>query len=280
MGERPLVQWSFLQYKKLSKNAPSPVQSLLHSATQIGSKILIYGGCDYYGEAQAQLLLYDTISFQWSSPSEVTDFQEDHPGGRYGHSATLVEMHPPKIMVYGGMVGGGTFEFDAPDSAESSVGNELERSFMSWRRKGKKGNLLEETDDAVYFLTLNSDKWVWSKPLVHGNKDSKPLARAEHSACKTGTNEITIFGGWAGKPMNDLWTFNYVDMEWRVTVSSGIHPRPRYRHTAEIVGNKMYILGGSENNDDIADTSRNLGVHELCLDTMQVSKIIKRCNCW
>lgn len=175
-------------------------------------------------------------------------------------------------MIYGGMVGGGTFEFDAPDGMdEANQKDVIERTFMSWRRKGKKGNTFEETDDAVYFLTLNSDKWVWSKPLVHGSKESKPMARAEHSACKTGTNEITIFGGWAGKPMNDLWAFNFIDMEWRVTVSSGIQPRPRYRHTAEIVGNKMYILGGSDNNDDVAESSRNLGIHELCLDTMQWS---------
>ena len=264
------MQWSFLQYKKLAKNVASPVQCLLHSATQIGSKILIYGGCDYYGEPQNQLLLYDTVTYQWSSPGESTEFQEDHPGGRYGHTAVLVEMHPPKVMIYGGMVGGGTFEFDAPDGVDPAS-EAPERSFMSWRRKGKKGHSIEETDDAVYFLTLNADKWTWSKPLIHGGKETKPLARAEHSACKTGTNEITIFGGWASKPMNDLWTFNYVDMEWRVAVSSGIQPRPRYRHTAEIVGNKMYIFGGSDNNDDIAENSRNLSIHELWLETMQWS---------
>jgi hypothetical protein len=66
-----------------------------------------------------------------------------------------------------------------------------------------------------------------------------------------------------------MWTFNFVDMEWRVTISSGIQPRPRYRHTAEVVGTKMYILGGSDNNEDIAEESRGLGIHELNLETMQ-----------
>ena len=44
----PLVQWSFLQYKKQSNginNNSEPIECFLHSATQIGSKILIYGGC-------------------------------------------------------------------------------------------------------------------------------------------------------------------------------------------------------------------------------------------
>ncbi len=242
----------------------------LHSATQIGSKILIYGGSNYYCEAQAQLFLYDTVTYQWSAPGDVSDFQEDHPGPRYGHSATLVGMHPPKVMVWGGMVGGGTFEFDAPDSAvetEPAAG----RTFMSWRRKGKQTNFIEELDDAVFFLELNHDKWVWKKPLVHGNHLSRPPARAEHSACKTSVNEVTIFGGWGTRPMNDLWSFNFVDMEWKQVVTQGIHPRPRYRHSCELIGFRMFILGGSETNDDVADGSRMLAIHELNLTTMQWS---------
>ncbi len=58
-------------------------------------------------------------------------------------------------------------------------------------------------------------------------------------------------------------------MEWRVLVSSGIQPRPRYRHTAEFIGSNMYILGGSDNNDDIPEQSRNLTIHVLSLTTMQ-----------
>lgn len=266
---RPLVQWNFLQYKKSGKSSVAPSQCFLQSATQIGSKLLFYGGCDYYGEALDKLFLYDTTTFLWSSPEDATEFQEDHPGGRYGHVATLVEMHPPKIMVYGGFIGGGTFEFDAPDGMHEDTSGS--RSFMSWRRKGKKGQLNEETDDSVYFLTLNAEHWLWSKPLIHGNKDAKPPSRAEHSACKTATNEVTIFGGWADRPLNDLWTFNYVDMEWKPTITSGIQPRPRYRHTAEVIGNKMFVLGGSDNGKDVAEDCKYLAVHELALDTMQWS---------
>jgi hypothetical protein len=270
MEDRPLVQWSFLQYKRTNKSCSAPTPCFLHSSTQIGSKILVYGGCDYFGEGQNQLLIYDTASFLWSSPKDATEFQEDHPGGRYGHTATLIEMHPPKVMVYGGMVNGGTFEFDAPDTPDAHAStSSMQRNFMSWRRKGKKSTFFEETDDAVYFLTLKADQWVWSKPLIHGGKESKPQPRAEHTASKTGTNEVTIFGGWASQPTNDMWTFNTVDMEWRLAVSSGIQPRPRYRHTAEVIGHKMYVLGGSENSDDVAEDARSLGLHELNLETMQ-----------
>lgn len=142
---------------------------------------------------------------------------------------------------------------------------------MNKRRKGKQSHASEDTDEAVYFLTLNADSWTWSKPLVHGSKNSRPSGRAEHSACKTGTNEVTVFGGWAQKPVNDMWAFNYVDMEWRLVVSSGIQPRPRYRHTAEVVGNRMFVLGGSDNGEDVAEGARHLGLHELNLETMSWS---------
>ena len=174
------------------------------------------------------------------------------------------------------MVGGGTFEFDKPDGVDGF--DDEQRPSMMERaispmivRQGRKANIIEDVDDSVYFLTLNADSWVWSKPLVHGNRDSKPLARTEHTICKTGTNEITLFGGWVNKPMNDMWTFNFVDMEWKLAVSSGIQPRPRYRHTSEVIGLKMYILGGSDNGEDIAEVSRYLSLHELNLDTMQWS---------
>mmetsp|Transcript_24814 Transcript_24814/g.41342 ORF Transcript_24814/g.41342 Transcript_24814/m.41342 type:complete len:601 (+) Transcript_24814:73-1875(+) len=272
-SDRPLVQWSFLQYKKGGKNTIAPIQSFLHSTTQIGSKLLVFGGCDYNGDAQSQLLIYDTTAFQWSSPGDATDYQEDHPGARYGHTATLVEMHPPKIMVYGGMIAGGTFEFDAPDGVDTPGPSEFEdmgRSLMAWRKKGQK-SVVEDSDENVYFLTLNAEHWTWSKPIVNVEKSVKPPPRAEHSACKTGTNEVTIFGGWSSQPCNDMWTFNYVDMEWKPTVSSGIQPRPRYRHTAEVVGLKMYVLGGSDNNEDVSAGAVYLGIHELSLETMQWS---------
>ena len=80
MEDRPLVQWSFLQFKKTSKTGIAPTQCFLHSATQIGSKILIYGGCDYHGEAQKQLFLYDTSTHNWSIPVNGEEFQEDNPG--------------------------------------------------------------------------------------------------------------------------------------------------------------------------------------------------------
>ena len=123
----------------------------------------------------------------------------------------------------------------------------------------------------VYFLELFSDNWNWSRPMVNKGIGEKPQARAQHSANKINSNEIAIFGGWTDRPTNELWFFNFVDMEWRRPAASGIIPRPRYRHTSEVVLGKLFILGGSDSGDDNTDGARHLSFHELNLDTMSWS---------
>ena len=180
-------------------------------------------------------------------------------------------------MFYGGMVSGGTYEFASPSSAtddhqtsdDPMLSSDIfDKAFMSLRRQGKKAELVEETDDAVYFLSLTADKWVWSKPLVHGSRQQKPSGRAAHSACKIGSNEVAVFGGWSERPLNDLWSFNYADMEWRLLSTQGVTPKPRYRHTSEFLAGKLYIFGGSDNARDVADGCSYLSLHELAMDSM------------
>ena len=66
---------------------------------------------------------------------------------RYGHSAVLVEMHPPKIMIYGGLIDSKTFEFDVPDSLATDENEKSEQTndaidsnaFPTARYKSRKG---------------------------------------------------------------------------------------------------------------------------------------------
>lgn len=297
MDEHALVSWSFLQYQKSS--ALAPAQCFLHSMTQIGSKLLLFGGCNYVGNAEKNMFIFDTKTFQWSTlkTSFNTDLESD-PGMRYGHAAVLIEMHPPKIMVYGGMVDGSAFNFEGEDTslemqvesadhyvsdAEKAKEREREskealpagqtRNAMQARRKGQKS--AEEFDDAVYFLTLNNNAWEWAKPIVRSKEGSlRPMGRTEHSMTKIDTNLTMVFGGWTrdGRPQNDMWTLDYQSLEWQEAATSGILPRPRYRHTCEVIGRRLFILGGSDNGeDDASKASRNVscGLSVLNLDTME-----------
>ena len=146
MNEVP--QWVFLNYKgRKTENSPPPV--FLHSCTQIGGKFLVFGGCNEYGEAESSLILYDSSTFLWhSAPVDADSFQEDFAGPRYGHSACLVDSHPPRVMIYGGLVGGDAFEFDAPngldaddsfDGESNTSGGGMSRWFR--RRNAKRWNV-------------------------------------------------------------------------------------------------------------------------------------------
>ena len=307
-----MSQWAFLNYKgKKTEKSPAPV--FLHTATQIGAKFLVFGGCNGDGEAEGSLSLYDSNTFLWhSAPVDATSFQEDYPGPRYGHSSCLVDNHPPRVMIYGGLVGGDAFEFDAPNGLmedgsggkfgggpPSPVGKSSWLSRTSNRkRKGVKSKEdvgAQDFDDRVYFVELHKEKWIWTKPLIMTTAAAKsissssrssssrssssdgygtsanltPAARAEHACCKTGTNEVSIFGGWTEQgPCNEFWAFDTNAMSWRVVVGSGIQPRARYRHTMECIDKKVYVLGGSDNTSDNAARAMHLlGVSVFDIDT-------------
>lgn len=302
MGD--IVQWQFLTSKRKSLMSRTvelgPVPSFNSSWTPIGSRLLLYGGCDYDGEPLEQVFLYDTKAYQWISPEGVlgeNSYEDASPGKRYGHCCVLVEMHPPRLMLYGGMVKSeSTYdesEFDAPDtlgdSFSSNDGADLqgldgvfEHGLMGWRnkwstRKAKNSNFgAEELDGSLYFLTLaQNGSWSWSKPLI--NSKIRPPSRTDFSIVKVRTNVCMMFGGYTSdnKVVGDLWSLDYQNLEWREEAVSGIKPRPRYRHTAEVIGNKMYILGGVDNGDDDATQSKGstfATINVLNLETMEWSQ--------
>ena len=103
---------------------------------------------------------------------------------RYGHSATLVDMHPPRIVVFGGMVGGNTYSF------EGGRGGNSRHTRKKSLTRGQQ-NLQEEPDNGVYVLECMKETWTWSKPLIKGKK--RPLARSEHTATKVIKDPPTPF---------------------------------------------------------------------------------------
>ena len=280
-----------------------PGRRFQHSSSGLGSHTLVFGGCDASAMATDDMLLYDSVAYSWI-PADVevsSATVEQSPGKRYGHKAVTVGMHPATVLIYGGFVtnaGAGTYEgFDTPDHFEDSfssdydghVGNigedpraglegVFERTFMGLRQtnrfRGQKeliNDRTDEMDESVYILTLNNrSEWRWSKPLT---SKASPLSRTEFSMVKVSTNKVMVFGGYtrANQVANDLWTFDCQDMEWTEEIVSGIKPKARYRHTAECVGSKMFILGGVNNGEDDVSLCRHIGLSVLDLSTLQWS---------
>ncbi|XP_042693782.1 host cell factor 2 isoform X2 [Centrocercus urophasianus] len=120
------------------------------------------------------------------------------------------------------------------------------------------GGLANESEDSnnnvprylndFYELELQHGSGVvgWSIPVTKG---ILPSPRESHTAivyCRKdlGVPKMYIFGGMCGCRLNDLWELDIETMTWSRPETKGTVPLPRSLHTANVIGNKMYIFGG------------------------------------
>ncbi|ETI47587.1 hypothetical protein L916_07974 [Phytophthora nicotianae] len=83
----------------------------------------------------------------------------------------------------------------------------------------------------------------WSRLQAVG---AVPSRRFGHSGVvHSETNRLIVFGGWDGRDtLNDLYEYSFVTNEWRKMETTGNSPPHRYRHTAVIFGDNMFVFGG------------------------------------
>ena len=93
----------------------------------------------------------------------------------------------------------------------------------------------------MYRYDLKLTKWE----LLHA-KGSVPSRRFGHSgAVHEGSKQLIVFGGWDGKDtLNDLYSYSLHDKEWKRSETTGTPPPHRYRHTAVVFENSMFVFGG------------------------------------
>ncbi|KAL7678827.1 putative kelch-type beta propeller [Plasmopara halstedii] len=83
----------------------------------------------------------------------------------------------------------------------------------------------------------------WSRMDAQG---AVPSRRFGHSGVvHSDTNRLIVFGGWDGRDtLNDLFEYSFVTNIWNKMETRGICPPHRYRHTAVIFGDNMFVFGG------------------------------------
>jgi hypothetical protein len=102
----------------------------------------------------------------------------------------------------------------------------------------------------------------WSTPVVAGDGragDRYPSKRRAHTACFF-RNGIYVFGGGDGvRALNDVWRLDVADtnkMSWKLISPPGEgddKPKARGYHTANMVGSKLIIFGGSDGGECFGD---------------------------
>lgn len=194
-----------------------------HTTTMIGSNVFVFGGCDSRA-CFNQLYVLDADSFYWSTPHVVGDV----PVPLRAMTCTAVGK---KLVIFGGGDGPAYY------------------------------------NDVYVLDTVN---FRWSRPRIVGDKI--PSKRRAHTACLY-KNGIYVFGGGDGvRALNDIWRLDVSDMSkmsWKlvsgpsddtaVGAASGtkgkkdLRPKARGYHTANMVGSKLIIFGGSDGGECFND---------------------------
>ncbi|TEA22489.1 Host cell factor 1 [Colletotrichum sidae] len=187
-----------------------------HTTTLVGSSIFVFGGCDSRACFNV-LYVFDADAFYWSVPHVTGDV----PVPLRAMTCTAVGK---KLVIFGG------------------------------------------GDGPAYYndiYVLDTTNFRWHRPKIIG--DRVPSKRRAHTACLY-KNGIYIFGGGDGvRALNDVWRLDVSDMNkmsWKLVSGPerapppGVRetrPKPRGYHTANMVGSKLIIFGGSDGGECFND---------------------------
>ncbi|MGH0115678.1 UNVERIFIED_CONTAM: hypothetical protein FKN15_038001 [Acipenser sinensis] len=201
------------------------------------------------------------------------------PSARESHTAIIYSSkgsYSPKLYIFGGMRGyrlGDLWQLDLETMTwtvpETKGPSPLPRSLHSANVIGNNftlfgnkcylfGGLANDSDDPnsnvprylndFYELELQAVSGVkgWNIPETKG---TAPSARESHTAIIYSSKgsyspKLYIFGGMRGYRLGDLWQLDLETMTWTVPETKGPSPLPRSLHSANVIGNKMYIFGG------------------------------------
>jgi len=105
--------------------------------------------------------------------------------------------------------------------------------------------------DTVFVLDTHTRSWT--RPTIMG---TTPACRRAHTAVLY-QQKIWIFGGGNGMTaLNDIWTLDVSSMskmKWEKIETSGRRPDARGYHSANLIGNVMIVVGGSNGKDLFTD---------------------------
>ncbi|KAK3329439.1 hypothetical protein B0H66DRAFT_24754 [Apodospora peruviana] len=196
-----------------------------HTTTLVGSNVYVFGGCDSRACFNA-LYVLDADAFYWSVPQVVGEV----PVPLRAMTCTAVGK---KLVIFGGGDGPAYY------------------------------------NDVYVLDTVN---FRWSRPRILG--DRVPSKRRAHTACLY-KNGIYVFGGGDGvRALNDIWRLDVSDitkMSWKLisgpsssggssesnrspaTATKDLRPKARGYHTANMVGSKLIIYGGSDGGECFND---------------------------
>ncbi|XGW25544.1 hypothetical protein V3C99_006726 [Haemonchus contortus] len=258
----PPVKWK----KVVNSSGPSPRPRHGHRAVAIKDLMIVFGGGNE--GIVDELHVFNTTTKQWFVPS----VRGEVPSGCAAYGIVCNGTH---IFTFGGMVEFGRYTNDL---------YELQAARWEWRKLRPRpprtggsgpcprlGHSFSLASNQVCYVfgglandspdpKLNSSTYLddffsidirgpvgslqWEQPVTYG---MRPSARESHTAVVLETDsrrQLIIYGGMNGSRLNDVWILDIDSMTWDSPVIGGIPPMPRSLHTANLIGQRMYIFGG------------------------------------
>ncbi|PRP87047.1 hypothetical protein PROFUN_04783 [Planoprotostelium fungivorum] len=207
-----------LEWQQAYVKGLTPAARSRHTASRISSGILIFGGGDD-GRTQNDLFLLDLVVMEWKN----IKLDGPSPSPRWGHSVSPAS--DQNLIFFGGHSG---------------------------------------TDMLQDLWMLNTEDFIWQQLKPNGAigvSDSQPPTypskRAGHVSAPIG-RRIFFFGGGdgVGNVFNDVWILDMTspDMHWSNPTLSGNAPTPRGAHTINVIGSKLIMFGGGDQQKRKVDT--------------------------
>ncbi|XP_043943135.1 host cell factor 2 [Protopterus annectens] len=188
-----------------------------HSLVCEGTRILMFGGIVEHGKYSNDLYELQASYWLWKKLNPEPPTSDSLPCPRLGHSFNL---HGNKCYLFGGLTNDG-------EDLSSNIPRYLNDLYELELRPGSGvvgWKVLDTKGDPPYPRESHTS-------VVYCKKDS----------CKT---KLVIFGGMCGCRLDDLWELDLETMTWSRIETKGPVPVPRSLHTADVLGNRMYVFGG------------------------------------
>ncbi|RKP03560.1 hypothetical protein CXG81DRAFT_29240 [Caulochytrium protostelioides] len=245
-----------------------------HTATRVGDRIFIFGGCDAkicYND----LYIFDTETFHWTRPIQSGEI----PPPRRAHSASLVELpgQRPKIFLFGGGSGPNYYNtlytldtvtlfwekpmiHPPPPSLASPtlhLGPGPRRAHTSWVWNGcfylYAGGDGQRALSDIHMLpggaavkpaappAISSASYGWVKLATTG---TAPSSRGYQTSNLIG-HQVVVYGGSDGHEcFHDVHVLDLRTLTWKYAPVD--RPVPRLSHSALQVGSYLFVMGGHD----------------------------------
>ncbi|KAL6060967.1 RhoGEF domain containing protein [Balamuthia mandrillaris] len=187
------------------------------------SSLYFFGGMGEEDTCYNDLWVLDTERNEWTVPTVVGTI----PSARYAHTLTCIP---------------------SSSSSTSSPTSSTADLYVLGGYDTALGSCCCLSDVSIYHTS--SATWTKVKATININTTTH-LMRMNHSATLVGDHSIFVFGGRdnvIGDLYNDLLVFDTEKLIWTKPKVKGETPPKMYGHSATLIGNKIYLIGGHQQN--------------------------------